>query len=66
MSMFILEVKSLTKYFVGLAAVNELDFKESEGEMLELIAQNGVCKSTVLNLITSHCKLSKGTVVNTQ
>lgn len=66
MSMFILEVKSLTKYFVGLAAVNELDFKESEREMLELIAQNGVCKSTVLNLITSHCKLSKGTVVNTQ
>ena len=67
--MFILEVKNPTKYFVGLAAVNELDFKVSEGEMLELIGQNGICKSTVFNLITSYCKLcklSRGTVVNAQ
>lgn len=40
MSMSILEVKNLTKYFGGLAAVNELDFKVSEGEMSELIGQN--------------------------
>ena len=66
MSMSIFRSKNITKYFRGLAEVNELDFKVSEGEMSELIGQNGVCKRTVFNLITSYYKLLKGTVVNDQ
>jgi branched-chain amino acid transport system ATP-binding protein len=61
-----LEVKNTRGCFGGLAEVNELDFKVSEGEMSELIGQNGVCKSTVFNLITSYYKLLKATVVNAQ
>jgi branched-chain amino acid transport system ATP-binding protein len=61
--MFLLEVKNLTKYFGGLAAVNELNFEVSKGEILALIGPNGAGKSTVFNLITSYYKPSKGTII---
>ena len=47
----LLEVHNLSKNFGGLAAVSELDFTVSEGEILGLIGPNGSGKSTVLNMI---------------
>ena len=61
--MSLLEVRNLTKYFGGLAAVNELNFEMNEGEMLALIGPNGAGKSTVFNLITSYYRPSKGTII---
>jgi len=61
--MSLLEVRNLTKYFGGLAAVNELNFEVNEGEMLALIGPNGAGKSTVFNLITSYYRPSKGTII---
>lgn len=61
--MSLLEVRNLTKYFGGLAAVNELNFEMNEREMLALIGPNGAGKSTVFNLITSYYRPSKGTII---
>jgi branched-chain amino acid transport system ATP-binding protein len=61
--MALLEVRNLTKYFGGLAAVNNLNFEVNEREILGLIGPNGAGKSTVFNLITSYYKPSKGIII---
>jgi len=59
----ILEVIKLTKYFGGLAAVNNLDFEVNKGEILGLIGPNGSGKTTVLNLISGFLKPTSGRVI---
>jgi branched-chain amino acid transport system ATP-binding protein len=46
--MKILEVKGLTKYFGGLAAVKNVDLTLEEGEMLAIVGPNGAGKTTFL------------------
>ncbi len=57
-----LEVHNLSKNFGGLAAVSELDFTVSEGEILGLIGPNGSGKSTVLNMIGGTFFPTKGKI----
>jgi branched-chain amino acid transport system ATP-binding protein len=58
----LLEVTQLSRHFGGLAAVNNVDLKVEEGEILGLIGPNGAGKSTMLNLIDGTLKVSSGTI----
>jgi branched-chain amino acid transport system ATP-binding protein len=57
-----LEVKSLTKRFGGLVAVNGVDFRLESGEVVGLLGPNGSGKSTVMNLISGALPRSSGEV----
>jgi branched-chain amino acid transport system ATP-binding protein len=59
----LLEIKALTKYFGGLAAVSQLDMVVKEGEIVGLIGPNGAGKTTVFNLVTGVLRPSAGRVV---
>jgi branched-chain amino acid transport system ATP-binding protein len=58
----LLEIKGLTKYFGGLAAVQDFDMYMNEGEIVGLIGPNGAGKTTIFNLITGVHRLTKGHV----
>ena len=53
----------MTKYFGGLAAVDEIDFTLKEGAILGLIGPNGAGKTTIFNLISGVLKPTKGRIV---
>lgn len=58
----ILEVQNITKHFGGLAALSEVCFTVSEGEILGLIGPNGSGKTTLFNLITGFLKPDTGRI----
>ena len=58
----LLEVENLTKQFGGLTAVNDLDFKVYEQEILGFIGPNGAGKSTTFNCIFGTHEPTRGTV----
>ncbi|SKA35841.1 branched-chain amino acid transport system ATP-binding protein [Enhydrobacter aerosaccus] len=58
----LLEVRSLTRRFGGLTAVNSVDLDLAEGEFLSVIGPNGAGKTTLFNLITGHDDPDGGTV----
>lgn len=58
----ILQVKSLTKDFGGVRAVNEVSFDLKEGESLGVIGPNGSGKTTLVNLISGFIRPDAGTV----
>jgi branched-chain amino acid transport system ATP-binding protein len=61
--MGILEAKSLTKYFGGLAALKSVDFELREHEILGLIGPNGAGKTTLANVISGVYLPTSGGVI---
>jgi len=59
----IIEIKSLTKRFGGLIAVNDVSFDVGEREILSVIGPNGAGKSTLFKLIASFLRTSSGEVL---
>jgi branched-chain amino acid transport system ATP-binding protein len=59
----LLKADSLSKSFGGLAAVSELSFDLTQGEILALIGPNGAGKTTVFNLLTGFQPLDRGRVI---
>jgi branched-chain amino acid transport system ATP-binding protein/sulfate-transporting ATPase len=58
----ILEVRSLTKRFGGVIAVDGLDLDVGEGEIVGLIGPNGSGKTTIFNVITGIYWAEAGSV----
>jgi len=58
----ILEVKGLTRYFGGLAAVKNVDFQIQRGEIVGLIGPNGAGKTTIFNLLSGFLSPNSGEV----
>ena len=60
--MALLELRGVTKYFGGLAAVSGFDMDVNEGEIRALIGPNGAGKTTMYNLITGFYPVTQGTI----
>lgn len=60
--MKILEIRGLTKYFGGLAAVKDVDLVLDEGEVLAVVGPNGAGKSTFFNLISGFERPTRGKI----
>lgn len=59
----VLEIHKLTKMFGGLAAVDEVSFQVSKGELLALIGPNGAGKTTCFNMLMGQLRPTSGTVI---
>ena len=60
--MALLELRGVTKYFGGLAAVNNVEMNVDEGEIRGLIGPNGAGKTTLYNLITGFYPVTAGKI----
>ena len=60
--MSLLRVRGLSKHFGGLAAVSDVSFEITAGEILGLIGPNGAGKTTVFNLISGTLPPTHGSV----
>ncbi len=58
-----IETRDLTKNFGGLKAVNKLNIKVEQGEIVGLIGPNGSGKTTVFNLLTGFLKPTSGQIL---
>ncbi len=61
--MALLEVRNVSKYFGGLAAISELDLNINEGEIRGLIGPNGSGKTTLFNVISGIYKPTRGEII---
>lgn len=58
-----LEVKGVSKYFGGLAALDGINLAIGEGEIRGIIGPNGAGKTTLYNIISGVYRPTKGEVV---
>lgn len=56
------EVKGLTKTFGGLIAVNNVDFKMDDKQIVSVIGPNGAGKTTFFNVISGYYPKHDGTI----
>jgi branched-chain amino acid transport system ATP-binding protein len=59
----ILTIKSLSKHFGALKALDEISFEVKRGEILGLIGPNGAGKTTLVNIVTGFYPKTFGTVI---
>ena len=52
MAKVLLEMKSITKTFPGVKALDNVNLKVEEGEIHALVGENGAGKSTLMNVLS--------------
>jgi branched-chain amino acid transport system ATP-binding protein len=57
-----LDVKNISMFFGGLAAISDVSFTVNKGEILALIGPNGAGKTTLFNVVSGFYKPSRGEV----
>jgi ABC-type branched-subunit amino acid transport system ATPase component len=60
--MALLEIRGLTKRFLGVTAVDSVSFAIERGELVSLIGPNGSGKTTLFNCITGYLPSDSGTI----
>ena len=60
--MAFLEVKNVSRFFGGLAAIKDVSFEVHQGEILGLIGPNGAGKTTLFNVVNGFYHPSRGDV----
>ncbi len=58
----LLELNGLTKFFGKLAALEDIDLKVEEGEVLGIVGPNGSGKTTLINIISGYYRPTMGTI----
>ncbi len=61
--MSLLEIRKVSRFFGGLAAVNDVTFEVNEGEIVGLIGPNGAGKTTIFNVVNGFYRPSRGEVL---
>ncbi len=61
--MAVLDGKSVSKLFGALPAVDQVDFRLEQGEILGLIGPNGAGKTTLVNLVTGVYPVTHGEIL---
>lgn len=61
--MSVLAIRSLSKAFGGVRAVNEVSFEVGRGEFLAMIGPNGAGKSTCFNMINGQLSPDSGEIL---
>ncbi len=59
----ILECRTISKYFPGIKALDEVDFKVRPGEVHALVGENGAGKSTLVKILTGIYRPDSGEVL---
>ena len=62
-AMSVLAIRSLSKAFGGVRAVNDVTFEIEQGEFLAMIGPNGAGKSTCFNMINGQLKPDSGQIL---
>ena len=57
-----IEVKNITKKYGNFTAVDNINFKIEEGEIIGLLGPNGAGKSTTMNMITGYIESTEGEI----
>ena len=58
----VLEVKGLCKYFGGIKAINNIDFKLYKHEIIAIVGDNGAGKSTLIKTISGIYEKDAGEI----
>jgi len=58
----VLEVKGISKHFGGIKAVDNIDLKLYEGEIIAIVGDNGAGKSTLIKIISGVYKRDSGKI----